>query len=399
MNDTPSDGTLIQKALQSVPLPPRAVQELLRLSHESDVDMQRIVDTITSDEALTARVIRVVNSALFGLTRRVSSVQQATVLLGKGAITQIAVGVAALHIETAIPTDLPLSRQAFWRHSMGTAFLARHLGRNTSGVDTEEAFTAGLLHDIGKLVLMGYLGPEYSHVLNEAATARRPLHQVEREMLGVDHDDIGRELCNRWKLSDTFQSALSVHKDGEADALKRIVQTANAASKAAQVGRSGNAFVHLDRLALRDVRQMAQSWAFIQDVPAEVEEIERAFRVSADRDESASDLQPVRGAGGTVLVQVADAKLDALLVMTLAGAGYQPQSVASNGAASPADAEPVAGITDQAGSTTEEGAWPWLDVAAWRAEHHPETDREAIDITALCEWLTTQIDTPATEEA
>lgn len=396
MNGNYSEGTLINKALQSVPLPPRAVQELLRLSHESDVDMQRIVNTITSDEALTARVIRVVNSALFGLKRRVSSVQQATVLLGKGAITQIAVGVAALHMETATPSDLPLSRQAFWRHSMGTAFLARQLGRNTSTVDTEEAFTAGLLHDIGKLVLMGYLGPEYAHVLQQAESDRRPLHQVEREMLGVDHDDIGRELCNRWKLSDTFQSALSVHQDDETNALKRIVQTANVASKAAQVGQSGNAFVTLDRLSVREMQQIARNGEFIRDVPAEVVEIEQVFRLSGEDDTSAAEPQPVQGAGGTVWVQVADATLEALLVMTLAGAGYRPQSVGSNGAAPAAD-EPVAGVTDQADAV--DTGKEWLDVAAWRTEHHRGVDHHAIDVRALRTWLTTEIDARVNEDA
>ena len=68
------NSELIRKALQSVPLPPRAVRELLRISQKADVDMQRIIDTITSDEALTARVIRVVNSALFGMKRQISSV-------------------------------------------------------------------------------------------------------------------------------------------------------------------------------------------------------------------------------------------------------------------------------------------------------------------------------------
>jgi putative nucleotidyltransferase with HDIG domain len=397
MNTNRNDSSLIHKALQSVPLPPRAVQELLRLSHEADVDMQRIVDTITSDEALTARVIRVVNSALFGLERRVTSVQQATVLLGKEAITQIAVGVAALHMETSTSSDLPLSRQSFWRHSMGTAFLARELGRTMPDVDGEEAFTAGLLHDIGKLVLMGYLGPEYSHVLEQAANDQRPLHHVEREMLGVDHDDIGRELCNRWKLSGSFQSALSVHEDDEANGLKRIVQTANAAAKAAQVGQSGNAFIALDRLALREMRQVAQNWTFIQDVPEEVVEIERVFRLNADADQSEADMPLVQGAGETVLVHVDDAKLAALLMMTLAGAGYRPQPVAPNGAASAADAEPGVGLTDK--DRPPRDGRTWLNVTAWRAEHHRGADHNAIDVEALRSWLVTTIGTRKTEGA
>lgn len=400
MNVNPNSGSLIQDALRSVPLPPRAVHELLRISQETDVDMQRIVDTITSDEALTARVMRVVNSALFGLKRRVSSVQQATVLLGKGAIAQIAVGVAALHMETETSPDFPLSRQAIWRHSMGTAFLARQIGQALPDADAEEAFTAGLLHDIGKLVLMGYLGPEYSHVLKQVATEEKPLNRIEREILDVDHDDIGRELCTRWKLSPSFQEALSIHHDAEAGPLKRIIQVANAASKAAQVGRSGDPYVALARLPDRELRHMAERWAYIRDVSSEVVQIEQAFRLSsgADEEEPLSEASPADD--GMVLVQVSDQKLEALLMMVLGGLGYQPQVVASGAPTAPSDAQRpiVASLTDEA-SGGEADSETWLNVADWRAMHHRGADHDAIDVMALRTWIADKLEAVAPEEA
>jgi putative nucleotidyltransferase with HDIG domain len=398
------NSELIRKALQSVPLPPRAVRELLRISQKADVDMQRIIDTITSDEALTARVIRVVNSALFGMKRQISSVQQATVLLGRGAIVQMAVGVAALHMETAVPADLPLSRQAFWRHSMSTAFLARHVATSCGEADAEKAFTAGLLHDIGKLVLMGYLGPEYTFVLQRAQEEQRPLYRVERDMLGADHDDIGRELCDKWKLSASLREAASLHRsDAGADRLNRIVQAANAAVKAAGVGESGNPHVHLAQLPQTEVQETARNLGFIRELPHEVARIERAFRSGGGHDPEGEEAEATEATKGTIFVQVQDETLEALVAIALCGLGFEPKRYPS-GANGPRDARAlgaldvdcVGGVTDGAPPQAADGTW--VDVAAWRHERSRGAEG-TINLAALRTWLDRALDAPQTEKA
>ncbi|NBB75381.1 MAG: HDOD domain-containing protein [Bacteroidetes bacterium] len=395
---------LIRKALQSVPLPPRAVRELLRISQQADVDMQRIIDTITSDEALTARVIRVVNSALFGMKRQISSVQQATVLLGRGAIVQMAVGVAALHTETAVPADLPLSRQAFWRHSMSTAFLARHVATSCGEADAEKAFTAGLLHDIGKLVLMGYLGPEYTFVLQRAQEEQRPLYRVERDMLGADHDDIGRELCDKWKLSTSLREAASLHRpDAGADRLNRIVQAANAAVKAAGVGESGNPHVHLAQLPQTEVQQTARNLGFIRELPHEVSRIERAFRSGGGDDPEGEEAAPTEATKGTIFVQVQDATLEALVAIALCGLGFAPERYPSgaNGnrktrGTEVLKADLVGGVTDEAPPQSSEVTW--LDVTAWQQARLGATSG-TINVAALRAWLDRELGPPQAKKA
>jgi len=396
------NSELIRKALQSVPLPSQAVRELLSISQKEDVDMQRIIDTITSDEALTARVIRVVNSALFGMKRQISSVQQATVLLGRGAIVQMAVGVAALHTETAAPADLPLSRQAFWRHSMGTAFLARHVATSHGGGNTEKAFTAGLLHDIGKLVLMGYLGPEYTFVLQCAQEEQRPLHCVERDVLGADHDDIGRELCDKWKLSNALREAATLHRpEAGADRLNRIVQAANAAVKAVGVGESGNPHVHLAQLPHTEVRQAARDLGFIRTLPHEVMRIEQAFRSGGGHDPKGEALRATEATKGTVFIQVQDETLEALIAIALCGLGFVPKRypLGANGPRDPRAAAAytplVGGVTDGAPPQAAEGTW--VDVAAWRHERSPGTEG-TINLEALRLWLDQELGTPRTEK-
>lgn len=390
-----STGLDIQKALNAVPLPPRAVRELLRISQQRDVEIQRIVDTVTSDEALTARVIRVVNSALFGTTRQITSVQQATVLLGREAVVQIAVGVAALHVETGLPADLPLSRQAFWRHSMGTAFVARRLSQDRPGLNPEQAFTAGLLHDIGKLVLMGYLGPEYTHVLEQAEAEGRPLDAMERAIFGVDHGDVVRALCTKWTLSDTLREGVAMHgADDEATPLNRVVQAANAIAKAAGVGNSGNPYAALNRLHADVVAPLMHDLSFIRVLPGEVQRIEQAFRLGVGEQPSPPAEAPPAASRRTVLVEVDDDALGALAAVALAALGltpHRPTGPASDGAlpdAGDADA-PVARLT--AGRAAPPDAdEPWLDVAAWREKQHG-ADPDTIHLGAFRAWLAREL--------
>lgn len=398
MNQQRDNSELIRKALQSVPLPSRAVRELLLISQESDVEMQRIVDTITSDEALTARVIRVVNSALFGMNRQVSSVQQATVLLGRQAIVQMAVGVAALHMETAVPADLPLSRQAFWRHSMSTAFLARHISAGWGEVDAEKAFTAGLLHDIGKLVLMGYLGPEYTYVLQHAQREQKPLDEVERAMLGVDHDHIGQELCDKWKLSASLREAASLHHpEGEPSALNRIVQAANAVAKATGVGESGNPHVHPSRVPAAGARQAARDLTFIRELPREVARIERAFRASGAQEVEEAAAEAIEATKGTVMVRIHDETVRALITIVLCGMGFTPhllQADADGGEVKKPDL--VGGITD--GALPQASDATWLDLASWRQERRGGEDGP-INLAELREWMDWEWSAPRTPKA
>lgn len=386
-------SAFIHEALQAVSLPPRAVRELLRISQAPDVDTKRIVDTITSDEALTARVIRVVNSALFSVKREITSVQQATVLLGREAIVQIAVGVAALHIETAISSDLSLSRRSFWQHSMSTAFLARQMSATGGDVNAEQAFTAGLLHDIGKLILMGYLGPEYNHVLDQAKQDNRPLDAVERDMLGIDHDAVGRELCDRWKLSASLRDGASIHRlDEDSSPLTRIVRAANAAAKALDIGESGNAHVDLQYLGGEELREATRDLAFLRSLPEEVSRIEQAFRLSGDPEAEEADSSVVASEKGTVLIQVQDQVLAALLAIVLCGLGYTPRVGRPGGmgdrgteGSTPADLDLAAGITDEP-SSPQAAEMAWLDVASWRQERQNGKE-EVINLVALREWI------------
>lgn len=396
-----SNGNLIQEALRSVPMPPRAVRELLRISQEPDVDMQRIVDTITSDEALTARVIRMVNSALFGLQRRVTSVQQAAVLLGKEALNQVAVGVAALHLETDGTSDLPLERQAFWQHSMSTAFLARRLSERSAQVTPEEAFTAGLLHDIGKLVLMGHLGPEYGRILQEAADAKRPLHEVEREVLGVDHEDLGQGLCERWKLPPSLQEANALHaaQESESGPLQRIIQAANAVAKVAGIGESGNPFVPLEQLPVLEVQRGAPGYEATHALHDEVVRFEQAFRTEAGADGQDKPLEEVpERPRGRVRVDTGTAVLDALLITAVSALHYMPEHERGQEPSDP-DVPVVAGLGQGQRPPGAEGTPVWLGVTEWHTAQAEARASTALDAQALRTWLQRELKAAALEQA
>lgn len=392
MEDLPQDSEkFIQEALRSVRLPPRAVRELLELSQQSDVEMQRIADTITSDETLTARVLRLVNSALFGLSQRVSSVQQAVVLLGKESIIQLAIGVAAMTLETSTVDDTSFNREDFWRHGMAVAYIARELGGHCKGVEPEEAFTAGLLHDIGKLVLLSYLGDAYPRIVNTVRLQRQPLHLVERARIGTDHGTISRKLCEKWKLSKVLLDGVSIHDaespEPQQGRLRALIRTANAVAKSAGVGNSGNRYLSLQELDASLLRAFAQQPDLIRQLPEEVTRIERAFRFDAD---GASDAEPQSTSTAPVqqvVLQFNDDRLGSVFTILCITLGVDPVPLRAGSSPGSLDGNDVAGwIVDAPPERPPAEGIPLVDAGTWLADHKSANDG-AVDVVALREWL------------
>ena len=395
MAEIPSNPEiLIEEALSSVRLPPRAVRELLELSQQPDVEMQRIADTITSDETLTARVLRLVNSALFSLPRPVSSVQQAVVLLGKASIIQLAIGVAAMTLEAAIVDETSFSREDFWRHSMAVAYLARELGREQQRIEAEEAFTAGLLHDIGKLVLLGYLRKTYSCLVTASREEQRALHEEEREALGADHDTISRKLCEKWKLPPSLLDGVSIHASDEEipplqNGLRGVVRTANAVAKSAGVGKSGNRYVSLPQLSASLLRPFANDPTRIHALPDEVNRIERAFRFEAhDEDETPDEEEGP--APPALLVQVDDAVLASVVAISSSALGFEPVALCSGEAPPASETTHAAGwVTDTPPAEAPDDLHV-LDLAAWLDAHEPY-ENAALDVVSLRAWMSERL--------
>lgn len=234
----------VQGSLQDLPSLPAVVMELLGSIDQEDVDISVLARKVSMDQALTAKTLRLANSASSGLQVCVTTIQQAITYLGFQATRNLitAAAVTGCFPEGKCPG---FDHRTFWRHSIATAACAKVLARRTR-LNQDFAFTAGLLHDIGRLVLVTAYPERYSAVLAQRQQDDRQLLDVERELLGVDHVMAGTALAQHWQFSDTMLHAIAYHHEPEAPGagfLATIVHVANAIVHALDLARDDNELV------------------------------------------------------------------------------------------------------------------------------------------------------------
>lgn len=203
---------------RDLPALPAAVLDLMALLGKEDVDPAELAAKMSVDMALTAKTLRLANSAFYGLRREVTSVTDATAMLGLKMVKGI-VTAAALSGSFKPPQCAGFDFKAFWRHGVATAVAAQMLAFSVDG-DSQAAFTAGLLCNIGKIVLAGQFPERYAEVLAYcAATGAQPI-TIERDLLGLDHAFVGARVAEHWRFPPAIVTAIG---DG-ADPLPLAVQ-------------------------------------------------------------------------------------------------------------------------------------------------------------------------------
>jgi putative nucleotidyltransferase with HDIG domain len=227
---TPIDLALLQQRIAQLPALPRAAAEALAMLRDEDSGADDCARVIGTDQALTARVLRLANSAFYGVPGRVSSVNRAVQMLGKrtlrGALTTVAVGgqFSAIQCEG-------FCFDGFWRHTIGTAIAAEAIAR-TRALDDETAFTAGVLHDIGRLALAAHFPHETAAMLELARVHDLPLLEAERLALGTDHAVIGATIASHWNFPGAVQAAIAAHhlppQDGNNAGMADVIHVADA---------------------------------------------------------------------------------------------------------------------------------------------------------------------------
>jgi putative nucleotidyltransferase with HDIG domain len=186
------------------------VTELLETESSTGI---KIGEAVQSDPALTARILKMINSAYYGLQNPVTSIPQAVTLLGRQQLRQVLVGsVLAGVFKDFDITEFPL--RDFWQHSIKTAIIGRQLAmQNACVIDHEAFFTAGLLHDIGWLVIAKVNPGSYIQISELAKTQNKDVIQVEIEKLGVSHIDVGVALLDKWGIPGLITQCVKRHHD------------------------------------------------------------------------------------------------------------------------------------------------------------------------------------------
>ena len=215
--------------LQDLPSLPAVVMELLTSIDQEDVDISVLARKVSHDQALTAKTLRLANSSTYGLQVKVTTIQQAIAFLGFQTTRKLITAAAVTGCFSA-GQCAGFDDKAFWRHSIATAACARVLARHLR-FNQDYAFTAGLLHDIGRLVLVCTYPRRYADVIAWRRARDCELIEAERAVLGLDHVMAGIALAERWNFSETLRLGIAWHHEPEragAGFLATIVHVANA---------------------------------------------------------------------------------------------------------------------------------------------------------------------------
>ncbi|MCF7810447.1 HDOD domain-containing protein [bacterium] len=257
------------KSLDKIAPLPTIAQKVLGLADDFSASAQKLGELIKMDQALTGRILRVANSSFFGFSRKIGNVDLAVAILGFNEVTMITLA-SCLANDYSIKENPHFPRREFWMHSIGTGQIARKLSDLIPDVYSNNAFVAGLLHDFGKVVLNQFFPDEFSAVLRTALEQKRSLNQVSKELLKIDHTEIGQMIIEEWNLPPTLIKAIRFHHDpheaDEEDYLVHITHLANILCHHVKFGISGNPLpdkpcaISIDVLGLKD-KDLDEIWS------------------------------------------------------------------------------------------------------------------------------------------
>jgi len=198
--------------MSALPSLPSLYFDIMKQLGSPETTLDVIGETIAQDPGMTSKILQLVNSAFFGLRRRVTDPTEAVLQLGLDTIKSLVLG---LHIFSEFENRRtgPLSPEKIWRHSLATATAARRIAKleRQETVIVEESFTSGLLHDIGRLVLVVNLSDDYNDLLAGAERDGTPLVDAEKAVLGSSHAEIGGYLLGLWGLPLSLVEATVYH--------------------------------------------------------------------------------------------------------------------------------------------------------------------------------------------
>lgn len=200
--------------IRNLPTPPIVFHQIQKVINDPEVSAGRIASVLSEDPAMSVKVLKLTNSAFYGLSRKVDSVKQAVVVVGMEAIKNLVLSASVLEMFKGKNIDQDYQEE-FWRHSLATGVCSRILAKKIRGrsiVDPDSAFSGGLLHDMGKMVISCFLPEEYLlFKQGRQANQSAPDYEIEEQVLGYNHAQIGGFLAGQWRLPPKLGDTVTFH--------------------------------------------------------------------------------------------------------------------------------------------------------------------------------------------
>ena len=235
----------IERFIQKMPSLSTTVGKVMEICSRTDASPNELNKVISLDPVLTGQVLKLINSAYYSLVSKITSLTRAITMLGMNTVKNMALSTAIIRTVAGTKKSKALPTSRFWAHTIGSGVSAKLLAsiKEVPIIEREELFVAGLLHDLGKIPF----GDEYIEVLNIARNEQVPLIEVERDVLGIDHQEVGLMIAEKWKLNEVITTCISRHHDvdgleGKLGEQVALVALGNTYTNILDIGSAGDHF-------------------------------------------------------------------------------------------------------------------------------------------------------------
>jgi putative nucleotidyltransferase with HDIG domain len=252
--------------LNSLPSVPSLYFRIMEALASPDTSLDQIGAIIAADPSMTAKILQLVNSAFFGIARRIANPAEAVQFLGVGRVRSL---VLSLHVFSCFENTHPksFSMDNVWRHSLSTGLVAQKIAKmqKLDRALVDETYVAGMLHDIGKVMLAASLPDVYEKAVNLAEAEKLTLAEAEREVFGVNHAQVGAYLLGLWGLPITIVEAVAFHHEPQQSAVKSFgalaaVHAANVFERQISEPDAKNDGVDLEYFAELGLEDRVEDW-------------------------------------------------------------------------------------------------------------------------------------------
>jgi HD-like signal output (HDOD) protein len=210
-NPNPLKIKQITEKIIGLPTLPTVISKLIKVIDNPKTSVSSLSNLISTDQALTARILKMANSAYYGFSREIYTVNMAIVVMGFNAVKEMGLSLSVFDAFKDLSNIKHFDAAQFWQHSIGSGVAAKMLANKYIKKLAGEAFVAGLLHDIGKVVISQYMHKEFTKILTLAAEKDVSLEEAELRELGTNHSEIGGWLTDRWRLPVVISECIKNH--------------------------------------------------------------------------------------------------------------------------------------------------------------------------------------------
>lgn len=201
----------IIQSIEDLPPMPQVVVKIQQLVLDPNSDTTQLAEIIESDQAIAARVLKMANSAFYGMSGKISSIHQASILLGYQVLGEIITMAGTADILSKSLPGYGYDSQELWNHSLSVAFAAKMIAEIKNKDLIHEAHTAGLIHDVGKIILDRHILENMAQISTYMVQEEKSFLEAERHIFGFDHAEIASEVCRTWKIPEKICLAIGCH--------------------------------------------------------------------------------------------------------------------------------------------------------------------------------------------